>query len=111
LIDALQNLTEPENFKYHASGTDNTAENQTDTALGTEVESTRATGSQTENGSGTYRSVGTITYTATRTIVEHGLFSALTVGTLLDRTVFAGIGVVNTDQIEFTFDLTIAAEA
>ena len=38
LVDAFQGTTEPENFKYHAMGTGNTAESSGDTALVTEVE-------------------------------------------------------------------------
>jgi hypothetical protein len=110
IIDSLQNLTEDDLFKFHGSGTGVAAESNADTVLGTEVE-TRDTGTQTENGSGTYRTVATHTYGGTFAITEHGIFSASSGGTLLDRTVFTAINVVNTDQIEFTFDLTIAAEA
>jgi hypothetical protein len=99
-------------YKYHGSGTDNTAESNTDTALGVEVEATRATGSQ-EEGAQTYeyKSIGTITYTATRAIVEHGLFNNSAGGTLMDRTVFSAINVDNADQIEFTFTIQFSAEA
>ena len=106
IVDAFQNSTEVENLKFHGSGTDSTAENAADTALGVEVES-RATGTTTEGASANiYKTVGTVAYTATRTITEHGIFSASTAGTLLDRSVFAGIGVNNGDSIEFTYELT-----
>lgn len=109
IVDAFQNTTEVENLKFHGSGTDNTAENASDTALGVEVES-RATGTTTEGASANiYRTVGTVAYTATRTITEHGIFSASTAGTLLDRSVFTGIGVNNGDSIEFTYELTFPA--
>ena len=110
LVDGLQaNTTDVSLFKYHGSGTTNTAEAVGDTTLGTEVES-RATGSQTEGASANiYRTVGTVTYTATRAIVEHGIFSATSGGTLLDRSVFSAINVVNTDSIQFTYDLTLPA--
>jgi hypothetical protein len=69
-------------------GTGAVAENVTDTALGTQVE-TRATGTQVEGASANiYRTVATITATASRAITEHGVFSASTGGTLLDRSVF-----------------------
>ena len=112
LVDNLQTETsEFGDFKYHASGTDNTAESNTDTTLGAEVES-RVTGTQTEGASANiYKSVGTVTYTATRSIYEHGLFSQSTGGTLMYRTVFALISVVTDDQIEFTFEITFNAEA
>lgn len=107
LVDALQNLTEPENFKYHGSGTGTTAEAASQTALVTEVAS-RATGSQTEGASANiYRTVGTVSYTSTLAITEHGLFSASSAGTMLDRSVFSAINVVNGDSIEFTYDLTL----
>lgn len=109
LVDALQNLVEPENLRFHGSGTSSTAEAVGDTALGAEVE-TRATGSQLEGASANiYKTVGTIAYTATRAIVEHGIFSASTAGTLLDRSVFAVINVNSGDSIEFTYELTIPA--
>lgn len=108
VVDAFQNLAELENFNWHASGTNNTAEATSDTALGTEVAS-RASGTQSEPASNQYRSVGTITYAAGFTIVEHGLFSANAAGTLWDRSVFGGIAVVATDQIQFTYTLTVNA--
>jgi hypothetical protein len=107
LVDALQNLTEPENFKYHGSGTGTTAEAASQTALVTEV-GTRATGSQAEGASANiYKTVGTVTYTSTYAITEHGIFSASSTGTMLDRSVFAAINVVNGDAIEFTYELTL----
>lgn len=94
------------NMKFHASGTNNTAENVADTALGTEV-ATRVSGSQSGAVSKIYVTVATIPYTGTLAIVEHGIFSAAAVGTLWDRTVFAAINVVNGDSIQFTYSLTI----
>jgi hypothetical protein len=106
LVDAMQNITEPENMKFHASGTGTTAEAAGQTALVTEV-ATRATGSTTEGASANiYRTVGTIAYTSTLAITEHGIFSASSVGTMLDRSVFAAINVINGDSIQFTYDLT-----
>jgi hypothetical protein len=108
LVDAMQGLTEPELFRFHASGTGNTAENVSDTALVTEV-ATRTSGSQTEGAANVYRTVGTINYTGTHAIVEHGIFSASSAGTLLDRSVFGAINVLNGDSIQFTYDLTFPA--
>lgn len=102
-----------DDYKYHASGTNSTAEANTDTALGTEA-ATRSAGTQTDTSAGAtgnYQTVGTITYTSTLAIVEHGIFNAAAVGTLLDRSVFAAINVVSGDSIQFTYDLTITAEA
>jgi hypothetical protein len=96
------------NFKYHASGTGTTAEAVGDTALVTEVES-RVAGTQVSGGTGAYQTVATIPYTATRAITEHGIFSASSVGTLLDRSVFTAINVVNGDSITFTYTITFSA--
>lgn len=109
LVDAFQNTTEVENFKYHGMGTGNTAEASADTALVTEVE-TRATGTQTEGASANiYKSVGTITATQARAIVEHGLFSASSAGTLWDRSVFSVINLAIGDSIQFSYEVTFPA--
>ena len=110
ITDAFQNLATINNLRYHASGTSSTAEAIGDTALGVEVEASRTTGTLAEGASANiFRTVGSITYTATRAIVEHGIFSASSGGTLLDRSVFTAINVVNTDSIEFTYELTISS--
>lgn len=107
IVDAFQDTFELENFKYHGSGTGTTNPAVTDTTLETEVES-RATGTTTEGASANiYRSVGTVGYTDTRAITEHGIFSASTSGTLLDRSEFTAINVNNGDSIEFTYELTV----
>lgn len=108
LANALQNTFEPELFNFHASGTGGTAEAIGDTALVTEVE-TRVTGTQSSPSAGVYRTVATVSYTATRTITEHGIFSASTVGTLLDRSLFTGIPVISGDSIQFTYNFTYTA--
>jgi hypothetical protein len=96
-------------FKYHASGTGTGAEAVGDTALGTEVtDNARTVGTQDNGTSKHYKSVGTISYTGAHAITEHGLFSASTVGTLLDRSVFSAINVDTTVSIQFTYDLTIS---
>ena len=95
-------------FNFHASGTGVAAENVTDTTLGTEV-ATRVAGAKTHPGVGLYRTIATIPYVAGFNITEHGIFSAAAAGTLWDRSVFAAIGVVNGDSIQFTYTLTIVA--
>lgn len=96
-------------FKYHDSGVGTTAENASDTAIETTDGESRATGTQTESAANAYRSVGTISYTTTKAITEHGLFNDVTAGTLMDRSVFAAINVVNGDSIQFTYTLTLTA--
>lgn len=113
IVDSLQNsTTDPmDDMKWHGSGTTNTAESNGDTTLAVEVES-RVSGTQIEGASADiYKTVATIPYTATRAIVEHGVFSASTAGTLMDRSVFTVINVNNGDSIEFTYEATFNAEA
>src|SRR3990167_332878 len=118
LVDALQNLVEPEILKYHGIGTTNTAEAVGDTALAAELttqynpDNTRATGTTTEGASANiYRTVGTNLVDAGATIVEAGIFSVATVGSgvLLDRGIFGGITMSSGDSLQTTYELTIAA--
>jgi hypothetical protein len=96
-------------FKYHDSGVGTTAENVADTAIETTDGESRATGTQTESAANAYRSVGTISYTSTKAITEHGLFNDSSAGTLMDRSVFSAINVVSGDSIQFTYTLTISS--
>lgn len=120
LVDSLQNLTEPENLKFHGFGTGTTAEAVGDTALVTEettqyaVDNTRPTGSLTEGASANiFRTVGTYSPdsgTSPRPITEHGIFSQAATGggTLLDRSVFSAVNLVtNADSLQATYDFTI----
>jgi len=113
LIDAFTNTFEPETFNYHDCGTGTGAESNTDTALGNPVSEARVAGTQSQPTSDTYRTVATFTFSNTYAITEHGIFSQASKpgGILLDRTVFSAINVVSGDKIEFTFSLSIAAEA
>lgn len=108
------------NFKFHGYGTGVTAEAAADTALVTELttqynpDNTRPTGTQTVGGaSNIYRTVATMTPDSGGSIVlrEHGIFSANTAGTLLDRSLFAAITLDSTlgDSIQTTYDLTLPA--
>lgn len=117
IVDAFQNLTEPENLKYHGIGTGSTAEAVGDTALVTELttaynpDNTRATGTTTEAAANIYRTVGTNTVDAAAAVTEHGVFSqaAAPGGTLLDRSVFAAVNLASGDSLQSTYDLTVAA--
>lgn len=107
VVDAFQNLVELEAVNYHQSGTNTTAENASDTDLGTATGS-RGTGTQSEPSSTTYRSTATIAYTSTLAITEHGIFWASSgASTLFDRTVFSAINVINGDSITFQYTLTV----
>lgn len=115
IVDAFQNITEVENFKYHGFGTGGTAEAVGNTALVTEltteyaVNSTRPTGSQTEASAAVYRTVGTLTPDAAVAITEHGIFSADTAGTLLDRSLFSVLNIASGNSLEITYDLTFTS--
>jgi len=108
LVDAMQDSSAypMDAFQHHASGTGTAAEAASDTALVNEVES-RVSGTLTEgSGNNVFKTVATITYTATRSITEHGVFSASTGGTLIDRSVFSAINVNSGDSIQFSYELT-----
>lgn len=110
VVDQLQTETSVfGDFKYHDGGVGTTAENAADTAIETTDGEARATGTQTESASNAYRSVGTISYTSTKAVTEHGLFNDVSAGTLMDRTVFSAINVVSGDSIQFTYTLTISS--
>lgn len=108
LVDNLQaETTAWGDFKYHDCGIGTTLETVADTALETAAGVTRGTGTQTEGATANaYVSVGTITFTATRAITEHGLFNASTNGTLMDRTVFAAFNMVSGETLTFTYTVT-----
>lgn len=96
-------------FNFHDSGTGAVAEAVGDTTLGAAAGPARVAGTKSVPAATQFRSVATIAYTATLAITEHGLFSASTVGTLWDRTVFAAVNVVSGESIQFTYTLTINA--
>lgn len=92
--------------KYIASGTGVHVAAATDTALTTEVDS-RVTGTittvTTTNTNDTVQVVGTYTPSVSRTIVEAGLFDALTVGNMYVSATFDAINVTTADSIAYTF--------
>jgi len=97
-------------FKFHDSGIGVTGAAIGDTDIETTDGESRVTGDQGEGASGEiYKSIGTITYSTTKAITEHGLFNIVTGGIMMDHHVFSAINVVDTDSIQFTFELTCAA--
>lgn len=108
-----------QNFKFHGFGTGTTAEAITDTTLVTELttqyatDNTRVTGTQTVGASNNiYRTVATLSPDTggTLNITEHGVFSASSAGTLLDRSVFTAVPLVaGSDSLQVTYELTLAA--
>lgn len=111
MVDQLQAETsEWGDFKFHDSGVGVTAAAVGDTDIETTDGESRVTGTQIEGATAEiYKSVGTISYTTTKAITEHGLFSQVTGGTLLDRHVFAAINVENGDSIQWTYELTCSS--
>jgi hypothetical protein len=95
-------------FTFHDSGTGTTAAAIGDTALQTPWGGARVSGTHTSS-TNVYTSVATIAFNNTFAITEWGLFSAASVGTLLDHRVFAAINVANGDSIQFTYNLTMPA--
>ncbi len=95
-------------FKYHDSGIGTGNEAVGDTGLGTAWGGDRSSGTQVAS-TNTYTSVATTTYNLTKAITEHGLFNASSSGTLMDRSKFAAINVIDTDQIQWTYVITFTA--
>jgi hypothetical protein len=104
-------------MNFHGCGTGVAAENQTDSALGTESttalnpDNTRATGTRSQPAANQYRSVGTLTFDGSAAITEHGILSQAATGggVLWDRSQFSAINVVNLDSIQFTYTCTVSA--
>lgn len=98
-------------FKYHEVGTDGTSEANSQMALIATSGIARATGTQAGTAPD-YVSVATVTADATETWQEHGLFNASTSGTMMDRSLISPtVSVVASDTVQFTYTLTMAAEA
>ena len=95
------------NGTHGGMGTGAGAAAKGDTALGTEVES-RGSTTVSVTGSGAsakYQAIWTQTATTTRSIVEAGLFSASTVGTMFTSHDFSAIALNSGDSIQFTLTL------
>lgn len=112
IIDELVSTTGTEfaDFDFHEVGTSSQAEANTDTALITTTSIARATGTPTD-ADPIYRSVATITADTTETWQEHGIFNNSSGVALMDRSLTGGQSVVNLDQVQYTYELTCAAEA
>lgn len=117
--DFNANTQDVTTMKFHGFGTGTTAEAATQTALVTELttqynpDSTRPTGSQASagtTGSATYTTVATLSPDSggTIAITEHGIFSATSAGTMLDRSVFSAVNLVAaSDSLQATYVLTV----
>lgn len=98
-------------FNFHDTGTGTTAPAISDTALVAQAgPTTRATGTQSNPVAGTYKSVGTISYSSTLNIAELGLFSqAAQGGTLWDRRTFTAMPVDNTISVSYAYSVSMTA--
>lgn len=106
--------TDVQAFKYHGIGTSSVAIAETDGGCTTELttqynpDSTRATGTQTNNGANVYRTVGTNTVDASATIEEFCLMATSTgAGTMWTRILTGTISLSAGDGLQTTYDLTI----
>ena len=110
MVDQLQTETSTwGDFRWHDSGVGTTAENVANTDIETTDGESRVSGTQTEASANQYVSVATISYTTTKAITEHGLFNASTSGTLMDRSVFSAVNVVNGESIQFSYTLSVSS--
>jgi len=93
-------------MRYCAIGTDGTAENANNTALGTEL--ARQTGVVTNAANAIYRVEATFASgLGTGAIVEYGVFSSSTGGTLFNRDVEATINKGANDTLIVSTDITV----
>jgi hypothetical protein len=94
-------------MRYIAVGTDSTSEAVSNTALGTEVG--RHTGTVTYTSGALYEVVATFAAgSATGAIVEYGLFSSSSAGTMFSRDTEAVINVGASDTLTVTTKVTVA---
>ena len=94
-------------MRYVAIGTDSTSESAANTTLG--VELARTTGTVSYSSSAIYRVTATFpSGTGTGAIVEYGLFSSNTGGTMLSRDVESVINKGANDTLTATLQLTIS---
>ena len=94
-------------MKYVGIGTDATAEAAANTALGTEL--ARQTGTASYVSNQIYRVTATFAAgTGTGAIVEYGLFSSSTGGTLLNRDTESVVNKAAGDTLTVQCDLTIS---
>lgn len=94
-------------MKYVAIGTDSTAEAAAQTALGTEL--ARTTGTASYVSGAIYQVTATFASgTGTGTIVEYGLFSSSTAGTMLSRDVETAIVKGASDSLTTILQITVS---
>ena len=102
------------NFEFHGIGSSSTAIGETDGGCLTEAttqynpDSTRATGSQTNNGNNVYRTVGTNTVDGAFTVEEFCLMDAASgAANMWTRILTGTVSLSASDSLQTTYDLTI----
>ena len=93
-------------MRYVAIGTDSTAEAASNTALGTETE--RHTGTVSYVSNAIYRVTATFPSGTAGAVVEYGLFSSNTAGTMLSRDTEAVINKGVNDILTVTTEVTLS---
>jgi hypothetical protein len=94
-------------MKYLAVGSDNSAEADTDTDLGTEIG--RHTGTVSYLSNQIYQVVATFaTGSAAGQVSEYGIFSSNTGGTILSRDTESTLSIGSNDTLTVTAQITIA---
>ena len=93
-------------MRYIAIGTDSTSEAASNTALGTETE--RHTGTVSYVSNAIYRVTATFPSGTAGAIVEYGLLSSNTAGTMLSRDTEAVINKGVNDELVVTTEITIS---
>lgn len=105
-------------FEYIALGTGTTAAAATDTTLETETAATglaRAIAAASRTTTTVTNDTATLIKTFTNTsggtvnVTEAGLFDAASVGVMLDRQVFASVGVEDANSLQVTYNIKVSA--
>jgi hypothetical protein len=119
IVDAFENLTEPELMKFHGLGTNAgaVAEAAANTALNGEFttqynpDNTRATGTTTEAANNIYQTVATNNFDAAVAIGEHAIFNQAATGggVMLDRSVFSTVNLASGDGLQSDYRLTFTS--
>ena len=102
--------TEFADFDSQEVGLSTQVESNNDTALITTSSIARVAGTPTDQDPD-YKSVGTVTADATETWEEWGVFNNTSGAALMDRSLTGGQSVNSSDQVQYTYVLTLNPEA
>jgi len=99
--------TTPSVMTHMAVGSNNTAPAANDTALAAQISNRVSLTSSTVSGNVVSYSATFGAGVSTGTIVEAGIFNALTAGSMLCRTIFPAINKESTDSLTINWNVTI----